>query len=68
MREENAPPSRKSTVAAVVCQSSDAAFHCLMSSGVVQARQTYSMGAATVVSTVIFMCDASYSVVMCEVA
>ena len=43
------------TVAAVVCQSSDAAFHCLMSSGVVHARQTSSIGAATVVSTVIFM-------------
>jgi hypothetical protein len=26
MREEKAPPSRKSTEAAVVCQSSDAAF------------------------------------------
>ena len=35
MREENAPPSRRSTVAFVVCQSGDAAFHCVMSSGVV---------------------------------
>jgi hypothetical protein len=35
MREEKAPPSRKSTEAAVVCQSSDAAFHCLISAGVV---------------------------------
>jgi hypothetical protein len=35
MREENFPPSRKSTVAVVVRQSSDAAFHCLMSAGVV---------------------------------
>lgn len=46
-----------------MCQSSDAAFHCLMSSGVVQARQTFSMGAATVVSMLMFMCDASYLVV-----
>lgn len=30
-----AAPSRKSTVDFVVCQSSDAAFHCMMSSGVV---------------------------------
>ena len=29
------PPTRKSTVDLVVCQSSDAVFHCLMSSGVV---------------------------------
>jgi len=35
MREENLPPSRRSTEAAVVCQSSDAAFHALISSGVV---------------------------------
>ena len=35
IREENLPPSRRSTEAAVVCQSSDAAFHFLMSSGVV---------------------------------
>ena len=27
-----------------MCQSSDAAFHCLISSGVVQARQTSSNG------------------------
>ncbi len=33
MREENWPPTRRSTVAAVVCQSSDAAFHCLIASG-----------------------------------
>ena len=32
---EIAPPSRKSTVAWVVCQSSDAVFHCSMSFGVV---------------------------------
>src|SRR5215217_975902 len=55
MRDENWPPTRRSTVEAVVCQSSDAAFHRLMSSGVVHARQTSSTGAATVVSTVIFM-------------
>ena len=48
-------PTRKSTSALVVSQSSDAAFHCLMFSGVVYARQTCSMGAATVVSTLIFM-------------
>lgn len=35
MREENAPPSRRSTLAAVVCQSAEAAFHCLISPGVV---------------------------------
>src|SRR4051812_46759515 len=64
MRDENAPPTRKSTVAAVVCQSSDAAFHCLMSSGVVQARQISSIGAAIVVSTVIFMFVCSF---LCEV-
>src|SRR3954453_3928484 len=55
MRDENVPPTGRSTAAAVVCQSSDAAFHCLMSSGVVHARQTSSIGAATVASTVIFM-------------
>jgi hypothetical protein len=40
MREENLPPSRKSTAALVVCQSAEAAFHCLMSAGVVYALQT----------------------------
>ena len=54
MRDENWPPTRRSTVEAVVCQSSDAAFHRLMSSGLVHACQTFSTGAATVVSTVIF--------------
>lgn len=34
MREENRPPGRRSTVDAVVCQSSDAACHCMMSAGV----------------------------------
>src|SRR5690606_441245 len=52
--DEKAPPTRRSTVAAVVCQSSDAAFHCLMSSGVVYARHTSSTGAAMRASTVIF--------------
>ena len=33
MREENAPPSRRSTLALVACQSPAAAFHALMSSG-----------------------------------
>ena len=30
IREEKAPPTRKSTSDFVVCQSSDAAFHCLV--------------------------------------
>src|SRR5437879_9004203 len=55
MRDEKEPPARRSTDALVVCQSSDAVFHCLMSSGVVQARQTSSTGALTIVSMVIFM-------------
>jgi hypothetical protein len=33
--EEKAPPGRRSTVARGVCQSSEAAFHLVMSSGVV---------------------------------
>src|SRR3954447_8908858 len=53
IRDENWPPARRSTVAAVVCQSSEAAFHCLMSSGVVHARQTSSIGATIFVSTAI---------------
>ena len=28
IREENSPPTRKSTLEVVVCHSSDAAFHC----------------------------------------
>ena len=55
MRDEKSPPTRRSTVADVVCQSSDAAFHCTMSSGFVYRRQTVASGAATVVSTVIFI-------------
>jgi hypothetical protein len=35
MRDENAPPGRRSTVAVVVCQSSDAAFHRVIAAGVV---------------------------------
>src|ERR1700753_1634759 len=53
MRDENAPPGRKSTVELVVCQSSEAVFHCLMSSGEFQACQTCSIGASTLVSMVI---------------
>ncbi len=53
MRDEKAPPTRKSTADLVVCQSSDAAFHCLMSPGVFQARHTCSIGAAIVS----FNCD-----------
>src|SRR5688500_7442880 len=55
MRAENRPPSRKSTLLCVVCQSSEAAFHCLMSSGLFHAAHTASRLAFTTVSTVIFM-------------
>jgi len=41
--------------ARVVCQSSDAARHCWMASGVIQASQASSRGASTTVSTVTFM-------------
>jgi hypothetical protein len=44
-----------------VCQSSDAEFHCLMSSGVFQPRQTCSMGAEILVSTVISTSPATIS-------
>src|SRR5918995_3689501 len=54
MRALNLPPSRRSTSLSVVCQSSWAAFHCLMSSGLFQASQTLAIGALTAVSTVIF--------------
>jgi hypothetical protein len=33
MRDEKAPPTRKSTLALVVCQVSEAAFHLTMSEG-----------------------------------
>jgi hypothetical protein len=33
MRDENWPPGRRSTEAAVVCQSGEAVFQALMSSG-----------------------------------
>src|ERR1700722_2548578 len=62
MRDEKDPPARKSTVAAVVCQSLEGEFHCFMSSGVVQASQTCSIGAATFVSSVIFIVFSSYFV------
>src|SRR5687767_15074464 len=55
MRAENLPPSRRSTVLRVVCQSSEALFHCLMSSGLFHACQTESRLAFTTLSTVIFM-------------
>ncbi|WP_242651039.1 hypothetical protein [Yoonia tamlensis] len=51
IRDENLPPARKSTVAAVVCQSSEAAFHYIISAGVVQQAQTVWIVAFTVVST-----------------
>src|SRR5947209_13679576 len=55
IRDEKAPPTRKSTADLVVCQSSDAAFHWLMSSGELHARQTSWTGAPTWVSTVILV-------------
>ena len=64
MREEKAPPTCKSTLAAVVCQSSEAAFHWVMWLGVVQAFQTCSVGAAIFVSTVIFIVFSSNSLVL----
>ena len=55
MRELNWPPSRKSTLARGVCQSGEAAFHCSMARGSLQAAHTRSMGALTVVSMVMFI-------------
>src|SRR5687767_8072075 len=55
MRVTNLPPSRRSTVLRGVCQSSEAAFHCLMSSGLFHAPQTVFTSAFTSVSTVIFI-------------
>src|SRR5688572_17732810 len=55
MRELNLPPSRRSTVLCVVCQSSEAEFHCWMSAGLFQAFQTWLSFALTVLSTVIFV-------------
>lgn len=55
MRDENLPPSRRSTVLAVVCQSGEAVFQTWMSSGELYARQTSAMGAWTMLETVIFM-------------
>ena len=54
IRDENFPATRRSPAAAVVCQSGDALFQALMSSGELRARQTSAMGAATTVETVIF--------------
>lgn len=55
MRAQNLPPSRKSTLARGVCQSGEAAFHCSMARGSFHAAHTRSMGAWTLVSTVIFL-------------
>ena len=52
MREQNLPPSRRSTLARGVCHSGVAAFHCSMACGSFQAAQTRSSGARTVVSMV----------------
>lgn len=48
-------------VARVVSQSSDAAFHCVMSSGLVQHSQTTAIGALTLVSMAIFMVAPSFA-------
>ena len=55
IREENLPPSRRSTDAEVVCQSAEAVFQTMMSSGVVYALQTSTKGAETTYETMIFM-------------
>src|SRR5688572_27991211 len=55
MRARNLPPSRRSTSLFVVCQSSCAVFHCLMSAGLFQASHTGFRSAFTRVSTVVFM-------------
>lgn len=51
---QNFPPSRRSTVLWVVCQSAEAAFHCLISSVLLQASQTLLRSAFTRVSMAIF--------------
>src|SRR4030095_16206745 len=53
MRDRNLPPSRRSTLLLVVCQSSEALFHFLISPGLFQASQTGVKPALTTVSTVI---------------
>ena len=55
MREQNLPPTFRSTVEAVVSQTADAAFHALISSGEVYLFQTSVMGAEISVETVIFI-------------
>ncbi len=55
MWELNFPPGLKSLVAEVVCQSSDALFHCMMCSGEVYMVQTFSTGAWTIASTVMLV-------------
>jgi hypothetical protein len=55
IRDEKDPPTRRSTAALVVCQSSDAVFHTLMSSGVVYALQALATGASMSASTTIFI-------------
>src|SRR5258707_41642 len=51
----NLPPTRRSFSANGECQSSDALFHFVMCSGDVQYCHTFSTGAFTVFSTVIFV-------------
>jgi hypothetical protein len=55
IRQRKAPPTRRSTSACVVRQSGEAAFHFMISSGVVHACQTASSGACAKDSTVICM-------------
>src|SRR6218665_2503427 len=50
---EKLPPSRRSLVAAGACQSSEAAHHLVICSGLLHASQTFATGALTIVSTVI---------------
>lgn len=60
IRDENLPPGLRSTVDEVVCQSGEAVFQAMMSSGVVYEAQTNCKGAATTVETVIFKTNLSY--------
>jgi hypothetical protein len=55
IRDKNELPSRKSTVLTVVCQSTEAAFHLLMWSGLFHADRTESIYERTRVSTAIFI-------------
>lgn len=63
MRELNLPPVLRSTVDEVVCQSGEAVFQILMSSGVVYADHTACNGAGITVDTVICMVTPDYIVV-----